>query len=55
MTIANKESFFQSITAEVVEASFEIALMNALAKKTYNIGETLIKSCNIKAASLVLG
>ena len=55
MKIASKETFRQSPSAEVVEASFEIANMIAQAKKPHNIGETLIKPCMIKAASLVLG
>ena len=55
MKIASKETFCQSPSAEVVEASFEIANMIAQAKKPHNIGETLIKPCMIKAAGLVLG
>ena len=55
MKIASKETFCQSPSAEVVEASFEIAHMIAQAEKPHNIGETLIKPCMIKAASLVLG
>ena len=54
MKIASKETFCQSPSAGVVEASFEIAKMIAQAKKPHNIGETLIKPCMIKAASLVL-
>ena len=55
MKIASKETLCQSPSAEVVEAPFEIANMIAPAKKPHNIGETLIKPCMIKAASLVLG
>ena len=55
MKIASKETFYQSPSAEVVETSFKIANMIAQAKKPHNIGETLIKPCMIKAASLVLG
>ena len=55
MKISSKETFCQSPSAEVVEAYFEIANMIAQAKKPHNIGETLIKPCMIKAASLVLG
>ena len=55
MKIESKETFYQSPSAEVVEASFEIANMIAQAKKPHNIGETMIKLCMIKAASLVLG
>ena len=42
-------------SAEVVEASFEIALMIAQAKKPHKIGKTLIKTYMLKATSLVLG
>ena len=55
MKITSKETFCQSPSAEVVEASFEIAHMIVRAKKSRNIGETLIKPCMTKAASLVLG
>ena len=55
MKIASKETFCQSPSAEIVETSFEIAHIIARAKKPHNIGETLIKPCMIKAASLVLG
>lgn len=55
MKIVGEENFRQSSSAEVVEASFEIAHMIARAKKPHNIGETLIKPCMLKAASLVLG
>ena len=40
--------------SEVVEASFEITYLTALAKKPHNIGKTLIKPCMRKADSLVL-
>ena len=50
MKITSKETFGQSPSAEVVEASFEIAHMIAQTKKPHNIGKTLTK----KAASLVL-
>ena len=39
----------QSSSAEVAEAFFEIAQMIAEANKSHNIGETLIKSCMLKA------
>ena len=55
MKIASKETFCLLSSAEVIEASFEIAYMIAQAKKPYNIVETLIKPCVIKAANLVLG
>ena len=54
MKILCADSFCQSLSAEVVEASFEIALMIAQAKKPHNFGETLIKPCMLKATSLVL-
>ena len=54
MKIACAENFSQLSSAELVEASFEIAQMIAQAKKTHNIGETLIKPCMLKASSLVL-
>ena len=55
MKIAGKETFCLLPSAEVVEASFEIAYIIAQAKKPHNIVEALIKPCMIKAASLVLG
>jgi len=55
MKIASRECFCQSTTAEVVETSYEIAHMIAKEKKPHTIGETLIKPCMLKAASLVLG
>ena len=42
--ILSADSFCQSSSAEVVKASFEIALMIAQAKKPHNIGETLINN-----------
>ncbi|XP_076799889.1 protein FAM200C-like [Clavelina lepadiformis] len=53
--IASSECFHQSSSAEVVEASFEIAHMIAEEKKPHNIGETLIKWCMLKAVTFVLG
>ena len=55
MKIASNECCRQSSSAEVVEASFEIAHMMAQEKKPHNISEPLIKPCMLKAASLVLG
>nr|XP_039272720.1 protein ZBED8-like [Styela clava] len=55
MKIVSEESFRQSSLSEVVEACYEIANMIARAKKPHNIGETFIKPCMLKAASLVLG
>ena len=51
--ILSADCFCQSSSAEVVEASFEIALMIAQAKKPHNISETLIKPCMLKATCLV--
>ena len=42
LKIANK-CFHQSLSAEIVKASFEIAHMIAKEKKPYNIFQTLIK------------
>ena len=39
MKIASKEIFCLLLSAEVVEASFEIAYMIAQAKKPHNIGD----------------
>ena len=47
MKIASKETFGQSPSAEVVEASFEIAHMIAQTKKPHNIGKTLKKAANL--------
>lgn len=55
MKMAGEMSFYQLLPAEATEASFEIAHMIARTKKPHNIGETLIKPCILKAASLVLG
>ena len=55
MKIACAENFSQLSSAELVEASFEIAQMIAQAKKPHNIDQTLIKPCMLKASSLVLG
>jgi len=55
MKIASSECFCLSSSAEVVEASYEIAHKIAKEKKPHTIGETLIKPCILKAASLVLG
>jgi len=55
MKIAGKEHFRQSSSDEIAEASFEIARMISRAKKSHNIGETLVKPCMLQAASIVLG
>ncbi|CAH2226763.1 jg14191, partial [Pararge aegeria aegeria] len=40
---------------KVLEASFELSLLIAKAKKSHSVGETLIKPCLLKAADIVLG
>lgn len=47
-------SFAQS-SEKVLEASFELALLIAKAKKSHTVGETLVKPCLLKAADIVLG
>ena len=42
------------MSAENVEASFEIAYMIATEKKSHNNGETLIKPCMLKVVGLAL-
>ena len=46
--------FHQSLSAEIIEASFEITHMITKEKKPHSIGEALIKPCLLKAAGLVL-
>ncbi|CAM2114434.1 unnamed protein product [Caretta caretta] len=41
--------------AKAVEASYELSLLIAKAKKAHIIGETLVKPCLLKAADIVLG
>ena len=55
MKIVSSYAFRKYSSAEAVEASFKIAFLIALAKKPHNIEKTLIKSCMLKEASLVLG
>lgn len=47
-------SFAQS-SEKVLEASYELSLLIAKAKKSYIVGETLVKPCLLKAADIVLG
>ena len=54
MKIASSECFYQSSSAKLVEASFEIVHMVAKEKRPHNIGETVIKLCIFKAAGQVL-
>lgn len=46
---------FRQQTSQVVEASYEIALLIAKSKKSHKIGESLIKPSILRAAELVLG
>ena len=46
---------FQQRSSNVVEASYEIAMLIAKNKKSHNIGESLVKPSIIVAAELVLG
>ena len=46
---------FHQEHAAVIQASFEVALEIAKQKMPHLIGETLIKSCLLKSAKLVLG
>ena len=49
------ECFRQSSSVEIVEVLFDITDIIAKKKKLYNIGETLIKPCMLKATGFVLG
>nr|XP_039256336.1 zinc finger BED domain-containing protein 5-like [Styela clava] len=55
MKIVGEESFRQSSSAEVVEASYEIANMIARAKKPHNIGETLNQTMHAKSSQPFVG
>ncbi|CAG4969007.1 unnamed protein product [Parnassius apollo] len=44
-----------SSSEKVLEASYELSLLIAKAKKSHTIGETLVKPCLLKAADIVLG
>ena len=46
---------FQSSTKPITEASYEVALIIAKAKKAHTIGETLLKLCALVMANLVCG
>lgn len=46
---------FRKETAKIVEASYELALLIAKAKKAHTIGEILVKPCMLTAAKIVLG
>ena len=46
---------FRSSTKPMTEASYEIALLIAKAKKAHTIGETLVKPCALVMANLVCG
>ena len=46
---------FQQRSSNVVEASYEIAMLIAKNKKSHNIGESLVKPSILVAAELVLG
>ena len=50
----SSDAFRKYLSAEAVEASFATAYLIVLAKKSHNIGERFMKSCMLKAASLVL-
>ncbi|XP_039764267.1 zinc finger BED domain-containing protein 5-like [Pararge aegeria] len=43
------------VSIKVLEASFELSLLIAKAKKSHTVGETLIKPSLLKAADIVLG
>ena len=51
----DRDGDFRQGLKEVVEASYEISLLIVGAKKTHNIGETLVKPCILSAAKVVLG
>uniref|UniRef100_K7G7R4 DUF4371 domain-containing protein n=1 Tax=Pelodiscus sinensis TaxID=13735 RepID=K7G7R4_PELSI len=46
---------FHQVSAKVVEASYELSLLIAKAKKAHIIRETLMKPCLLKAIDMVLG
>ncbi|GBP66313.1 Protein ZBED8 [Eumeta japonica] len=54
MKLDSTGSFAQS-SEKVLEASYELSLLIAKAKKSQTIGETLVKPCLLKAADIVLG
>ncbi|CAB3237619.1 unnamed protein product [Arctia plantaginis] len=54
MKLDSTGSFAQS-SEKVLEASYELSLLIAKAKKSHAIGETLVKPCLLKAADIILG
>ncbi|KAF2346202.1 protein of unknown function DUF4371 [Trinorchestia longiramus] len=51
----DSSSVFHQETWKLVEASYELSLLIAKAKKPYSVGETLVKPCLLSAANTVLG
>ncbi|CAB3242569.1 unnamed protein product [Arctia plantaginis] len=54
MKLDSTGSFAQS-SEKVLEASYELSLLIAKAKKSHTIGETLVKPCLLKATDIILG
>ena len=46
---------FHKETWKLAEASYELSLLIAKAKKSHSVGETLVKPCILSAATTVLG
>ncbi|XP_076029345.1 SCAN domain-containing protein 3-like [Oratosquilla oratoria] len=51
----DSSSVFHQETWKLVEASYELSLLIAKAKKPHSLGETLVKPCLLSAANNVLG
>ncbi|KAF2346471.1 protein of unknown function DUF4371 [Trinorchestia longiramus] len=51
----DSSSVFHQETWKLVEASYELSLLIAKAKKPHSVGETLVKPCLLSAANTVLG
>ncbi|KAF2358342.1 protein of unknown function DUF4371 [Trinorchestia longiramus] len=51
----NSSSVFHQETWKLVQASYELSLLIAKAKKPHSVGETLVKPCLLSAANTVLG
>ncbi|KAF2362564.1 protein of unknown function DUF4371 [Trinorchestia longiramus] len=51
----DSSSVFHQETGKLVEASYELSLLIAKAKKPHSVGETLVKPCLLSAANTVLG
>ncbi|XP_066963754.1 protein FAM200C-like [Macrobrachium rosenbergii] len=51
----DSSSVFHHETWKLVEASYELSLLIAKAKKPHSVGETLLKPCLLRAANTVLG